>query len=468
MSDTSDTDQAQAEPVDAEFEPAPGTSAKSKTTKPRKSGPGLPWLTIAVVTVSASSIGGGTGWLIGRYAPDANDNALQERLVALEAATDAATQAATQAVSDSSGLNALQSRLTTLENQLTAAQLRAEGLEAVIRDLAALRGRVETLEAEPAQAEPTTTEDGNNTSDLAALENRLNVALAAIDERFETVVRGNPFEFSQLGDNQRVLQQQLLDLTEAFETYRAENATEDDAAPSAAITQIESRIAALEGALASLLNRVAAIDALETAVTDLTSMTADQTGSSSGAIDDLAARVSALEEALTQLNEAEENADPIPTLATPALAERALAFAAVSRAAAGSEPFPVAVADLQRLWPSAPGSAALTAPARTGAPTLDQLVASFPADAIRAATGESQMWLGVIRVEREGTSGPTPAIEAALAEGNLAGAVAAVRALEDEARSAAATWLTEAEARLTIEESLIALAEALSRAEEQG
>jgi hypothetical protein len=61
-------------------------------------------------------------------------------------------------------------------------------------------------------------------------------------------------------------------------------------------------------------------------------------------------------------------------------AERAVAFAALSRAAAGA-PFPVAFADLQRLWPQAPGLSALAGPARTGAPTLDQLKRVFPATA---------------------------------------------------------------------------------------
>ena len=76
------------------------------------------------------------------------------------------------------------------------------------------------------------------------------------------------------------------------------------------------------------------------------------------------------------------------------------------------------------------------------------------------------MWLGVIRVQREGTTGPTPAIEAALDAGNLAGAVAATRALEGDAAAAALPWLTQAEARLAIEGALVTLADALARAEE--
>jgi hypothetical protein len=61
---------------------------------------------------------------------------------------------------------------------------------------------------------------------------------------------------------------------------------------------------------------------------------------------------------------------------------------------------------------------------------------------------------GVIRVERDATAGPTPAIEAALDAGNLAGAVAATEALDEEARRAASAWLSQAQARLAVEDSL--------------
>jgi hypothetical protein len=174
-------------------------------------------------------------------------------------------------------------------------------------------------------------------------------------------------------------------------------------------------------------------------------------------VDALNARISQLESLIAAL----EAAAPVAA-ETASLAERAVAFAALSRAAAGPDPFPVAFADLQRLWPQAPGLSGLAGPARTGAPTLDQLKASFPGDGIRAVTGEAQLLFGVIRVERDATAGPTPAIEAALDAGNLAGAVAATEALDEEARRAASVWLSQAQARLAVEDSLSSLSEALT------
>jgi hypothetical protein len=208
----------------------------------------------------------------------------------------------------------------------------------------------------------------------------------------------------------------------------------------------------LESASQTLTAQAERLGALEQAVEALSDAEPDTSD-----VDALNARIAQLETSLAALVAAEPEAAD-----RASLAERAVAFATLSRAAAGPDPFPVAFADLQRLWPQAPGLSRLAEPARTGAPTLDQLKASFPGDAIRAVTGEAQMLFGVIRVEREAAAGPTPAIETALAGDNLAGAVAAVEALDEDARAAASVWLSQAQARLAVEESLSALSAALS------
>ncbi len=454
MSDTPDTEHAQAEPVDAEFEPAPGSDKKSRKTKAPKakaSGRRLPWLTIAVVTVAASSLGGGTGWLIGRYAPNPSMNAIADRLATLEGAGEAAGTTET--------LNALQARISTVEDQIRGAQLRAEAFEQLIRDVAALRGRVDTLEAAPVANPPDLFANRAAPTALEDLQSRFEDAVATLTAQLETL-RADTQTARTVADEAQASVQQALSLIAQAGTSGSEPSA--GAPSSAALALVEARVAALETSISDLNAQRVELEALRQAVDGLTQAQPSGQGPDASALDTFSARIAALENEIVALTQASD-----PSAAQPSsLAERALAFAAVSRAAAGADPFPVAVAELQRLWPGAPGVSALTSPARTGAPTLDQLVASFPANAVRAATGESEMWLGVIRVERDGASGPTPAIEDALEAGDLASAVAATRALEGDAANAAAVWLAQAEARLAIEDALVALADALSRAEE--
>ncbi len=448
MSDTSKSKSGKAEPVDAEFEPAPGSTDAPKTPKPEKtkgekSGGGLPWLTIALVTVFAGSIGGGTGYLMGKYGPDPANATLEDRLVALEAAA-----------TEDDAVTALETRLVALEDQVQGAQLRAEGLEQLIRDVADLRGRVEAIETAPAgESDPVSSDAA---AAIAALERQLNDTLSAFRDRLNTLRSDTDTARSIADQAQSSLQQAMSLMSQAGSNTGGEPST--GGASQAAVSAIEARVANLETALTRLNTQADQLRSLQQTVTSLAEAEPDLSG-----LDQLQNRVNALEASLANM----EDTPPVTPAPAPAsLAERALAFAAVSRAAAGSQPFPVEVANLSRLWPGAPGIAALAEPARTGAPTLDQLTATFPGDAIRAATGEAQLLFGIIRVERDGTTGPTPAIEAALEAGDLAAAVTATRALSGEARTVAAPWLTRAEARLSMERGLASLADALSRAEE--
>jgi hypothetical protein len=454
MSDTPEDTSAKAEPVDAEFEPAPGsneTASKSgrKTPKTARTGRRLPWLTISLVTVFAGAIGGGTGYLIGKYGPDPANTALEGRLAALEAAV--------AEPDNGPQLDALHARLTTVEDELEGARLRAEGLEQLIRDVASLRDRVEALEAAPA-----TGEAGSGTGEaLAQLEQQVRDGLQTLRDRVNTLVEDTDTARSIAEQAQSSVQQALSMISQSGATGGGTGDGGGDAASAAAVSAIEARVATLETALERLNQQSRDLQALRERVAALADAEPDLSG-----LEALADRVIALEADVTALADIppEPQSPAGPTSAS--LAERALAFAAVSRAAAGSRPFPVAVADLRRLWPSAPGLAALAEPAEVGAPTLDQLAASFPGDAIRAATGEAQMLFGVIRVERDGGAGPTAAIEAALDEGDLETAIARTRALEGEAALAASAWLARAEARLAVETSLSRMGEALARAEE--
>lgn len=441
MSDTPNTDQTDAEPVEAEFEPAPGSTTESNTDKASKPGTRLPWLTIALVTVFAGAIGGGSGWLIGRYAPDAGTTALEDRIAALEAAAEAPA--------DADQIAALQGRLDAVESSLQAAELRAQGIEQLVRDVANLRNQMDALTADGA---PEAGDAGADTNAMAALEARLDQALAALQAQFNTVSENADTARAIADQAQAAIQQALSLISQGGADVESADAGPSDAASRTALAAVEARVAALEAASQTLAAQAQRLSALEQAVSVLSEADPDTSG-----VEALSARISQLETGIAALQAAAPGTEE-----TASLAERAVAFAALSRAAAGPAPFPVAFADLQRLWPQAPGLSPLAGPARTGAPTLDQLKASFPGDGIRAVTGEAQLLFGVIRVERDATAGPTPAIEAALDAGNLAGAVAATEALDDEARAAASVWLSQAQARLAVEDSLSRLSEALA------
>jgi len=446
MSDTPNTDQTDAEPVEAEFEPAPGSTAKPDKSQARapKSGGGLPWLTIALVTLFAGAIGGGSGWLMGRYGPDAGTAALDGRLAALEAASEASVGDARIA--------GLQTRLEAVESSLQAAELRARGIEQLVRDVAALRDRVDAL-AETRAPGATQPGGGADLDAVAALEARLDQALSALQTQLNSVSQSADTARSVADQAQSAIQQALSLMSQGrADAQGSEASAPADAASRAALAAVEARVAALESVSGTLSAQAERLGALEQQVSALGAV-----GANTSSLEILSARIAQLETAITALEATAPQAAE-----TASLAERAVAFAAMSRAAAGPDPFPVVFADLQRLWPQAPRLSSLSGPARTGAPTLDQLKTTFPGDGIRAVTGEAQMLFGVIRVEREATAGPTPAIEAALDAGDLAGAVAATEALEPDARAVASVWLSQAQARLAVEQGLSALSEALA------
>lgn len=131
----------------------------------------------------------------------------------------------------------------------------------------------------------------------------------------------------------------------------------------------------------------------------------------------------------------------------------------------------------------------LTPLAEAGVPTLSQLAAGFPATEI-ARAGEAELagevtddnwlkrfWRGLghsvsevitVRptgpdVEGDDTLARLARAEAKLGEGDLAGAVAEVRAMTGLAAEAAAEWLSQAEARLAIEQEAAQLADISTR-----
>ncbi|MCH8489691.1 MAG: hypothetical protein LAT81_07135 [Oceanicaulis sp.] len=299
-------------------------------------------------------------------------------------------------------LSRIETRLSVLETEDPGDAMRGQALEQLVRDAAALRDRVDALEA----AEPP------EEIDLTQLDTR-------IDETARDAARR--------------------------------------------LDALETRIAALgageagEGvdmsdALAPVLNRIEAL-------TDRIAA-AERTSEEAAGLDP---RLDSVTERLTALEARLEDIQAAPAAApSPNGARRALAYADLASAARGSGPFTVELAELRRVWADAPALNALRNHARTGAPSREQLAAQFPEEALQAATAETDVWFGVLRIARSASGpGPGDAIRAALDAGDLEAAAQDARALEDPARAVIETWLQGAEARLQIEAALGQLRAAL-------
>lgn len=395
-----------AEPVDAEFKDVSDSDA------PSRKGGGL--LGGLVLFVLATLAGGALGaWGAQFLAPSgtgyddaglrASIEAVETRLSELEAAEPDVTLAM---------ITALEDRIAGLETAPPA-----EGTDPEV--LTALEARIAALEnAEPAAS-------GSDP------------ALAARLDRLETQA-----------ERAETLANQALDRPAGTD--------------SAALDQLQARIAALETAeppapaeapdLSGLESRLAALENADPAIGE-------------DRIEALETRLAAAEQAASAAGSATDE-----TASARSLAARTLALIALAEIAETEDSFEAERAALARLWSGREELAALRPLARAGVPTRAILAETFPADAIRNAAGRQTVFFGLIEVQRTGeaSDGDSPQAltrlaEARLARGDLEGAVAAVSRLEGEAADAAQAWLLGAEARLTVEDSLDALRADLAR-----
>jgi hypothetical protein len=406
-----------AEPVDAEFEPAPdssGSGGQSKTKKPKvaKSGGKTPVLAFISLTVLAAGVGGGAGWVLGRYLPASGDGAMDPALVSRIEALEAQTATADQ-------LTAFQNRLETVEEETAGAPLRTDAFEQLIRDVATLRTDLEAL-------------DPGAEGD-AGLSDQLTLRLERLERQLNTVADDAQTALAAAQTAQSALQQALAQ-------------PDDRPAPQTSGVSPDA-LSALRLDLA----------ALQSSVRDL------QAGS--GETQALAARVQALEfliEGLeTQTGQAQTD--------SVSLARQALAFSDLAEAAAQAQPFAMEYAMLSQIWPNRAHLVALTEPARTGAPTLDDLTDSFPAQEVREALGQTQRFWGVIEVRRAGDDhGAADRIVDLLEQGALSQAIQETEALDAGAAEAPLeSWLTMARKREALNAVLNDMRDALNRQAEQ-
>jgi hypothetical protein len=206
--------------------------------------------------------------------------------------------------------------------------------------------------------------------------------------------------------------------------------------------------------LAALSARVAAMeDALVT-----------QLGTYNTALETLKNRVSSLEDqaASEQLNAAS---------ASNARTEAALALSAIEAAARRGRPFLPAQQKLAAAMPNNDAVARLSAIAPKAVPTLADLRSTFPAlrdaalDASAQAEGGNSGWMRQvfgdgIQVRRAGdvtTSDYLDQAKAALDAGNLSDSVEHIRAAGTDIQPVFTDWVSNAEDRLTLEQTLEAL-----------
>lgn len=447
-SSQSDQDETEpAEPVDAEFEPAPeGAPGPGRASKTDKPGTGAGWFKVSLFVIAAASLGGASGWVAGQvmHAPifGGGDSALEARLTALESAEPAVTQGE---------LDALQIRIGALEEAQDASGLRADAMEQLVRDAADLRSRVEALE----NRETATGTDGAGDVDqtaLAELEVRMAEAFEEAEARLQRVEEAAATA-QQAADEARSAVQQVLSASgSAAGVQDGSNGDGDASALRVTLNALERRQSELSDQVNTLIELSDRVEALENSAASVQSVEQVQT-----ALSALASDFAALERTPEDSQAAGGDAR--------SLAVRALAYADLSQAAAESEPFAAEYAELVRVWPNAPRRADIEALARSGAPTIEDLQASFPGDALRGVTGEFDTYFGVLRVRRSQAEGPSAAIEAALADDDLDTALSLTADLDSEAAAVTEAWRSQALARQRLESALQAMVQAL-RAEQ--
>lgn len=392
----------EAEPIDAEFEPA----------KPEKrSGGGRAALRLGglvLLLVLAGGAGGVAGWFAAAlHGPDA-------------AAGDAATARL------ESRIAGMEARLNAAEDRPLSEMVPTEALRSFDQAIRGLEERIEAVEARPADE-----------------------AGAGIDE---TAVG------ALLDERDAALRAELDVLRDRIAARTPEGEPAGLAPLEEALGALDTRLSAQEDRLDAGL---AATEERQSEAHRQLSRSAFEAISETEAA--LSARLDALE---ARLSEAVTSAGG-EAEAVERSAARILAFTALREAAQGPESFEAERANLARLWPNAPGLAALQPHARRGVRSANDLADSFPAASIRSASGETRRFMGLFEI-RPADSAPDSALalvrqaESRLARGDLEGAAEAAGRLEGPAAEAVADWLAQARARLDIEGALITLRNALS------
>ena len=366
---------------------------------------------------------------------------------------------------DSAEVSALRAQVDRLEQALA-------GVEGQGGEVAQLITRLEALEAGAEQGAA-----GAQLEDLTARVDELQAAIADAGSGAGT---------------SEVVTQRLAELENGLSDLSATVAQLQDAVPAAdaagdqVVAELTSRIGALEAQLRQaqaagqeverLAGRLGAVEQQIGAGQEQTAGLTDEVVALSGQVGALSTRMDVLAETVDQLQDRVVTSEDRRTRA----ATLALIIAQLDAALDGGEPFEEVLDGLRALGVDDPAVVeaidTLETAAASGVPSLPELRNSFDRianDVVHAAQAPdgdglldqaagNLMRLVTVRpvgADAEGDSAAARVArsEAALAEGDLARAVAELEGLEGAAAEAAAPWLTEARARLAAQAALAAL-----------
>ena len=425
--------------IDADFEPAPAADYVLPKDEPASSGPG--WLSLGVV--GALSAGA-----LGLSAVNFSNSSVDPDAFAPASISDSFQQLRSEQDTVHENIESLKKSAEASEKRM-AAQIEAllsgdedtEGLAALVTELEAVSTRLDEAMASSGDAEA-----------LIELETRV-VALEEADNAEAVSPRQMNRAVTALRERVKQLETQNEDLVSQLET-RAE-----------ALAAITSRIEDVEFALQDGMNAIGAGDS-------------DLLSNLQAEMENLKSSVERTEE--IDVENEKRFTDLLKDLQASGVSEAkasdaearaaaALALSRIEAAAREGRSFHAAYEKLREAMPGDPAIEALSSIASSGAPTLSQLSTRFAGDKSAALDAEDvstddgwgwtrQVFGDGVKVRRSSEAGgPSDLLdkaEASLASGDLAAAVKSVESLPDASKTVMADWLSDATARLELEDAL--------------
>ncbi len=411
-----------AEPIDADFEPAP--EPEKDAPKPRSRG--LGWFG-AILLGSLSAAGGAAAMVAAQRAGIAPPEAVVSKVDRL-AASQRDAELRLGRLSDA--LQAAETRLSQQAETLSAGGAPSDALQSLIDDLGVMSGKLDAVVASGF--------DPDALADLAARVEQLEEADA-----------------SESATSPRLLNRDVLQLRDRVDALEAANDPDD----------LIGRIDALEAALAGLRDDLSTQAAAQPAAIGPSALAA------------LQAQIDALRETGAESSSAVEAAQRSAEAAISA-ADAAVALSAVETLARRGRPFEAAMTGLVRAFPGDPHVETLARIAPTGAPTTIELRDGFDVVADRALAASatsngSDGWAWVRNVfgdaatvrrtdaSPDGTKDTIETAQRSVVDGKLDDALTGLAELDGAAVEAFADWRDAAQRRIDLDNALDALSAGL-------
>lgn len=416
------------EPIDADFEPAPAADYVVPNEKAGGNGPG--WIPVGIIgALSLGAIG------LSLTAPrGANSDAPTELADSIETLQASQKTLADQLSDLETSTSASEKKMASQVEALLSGDEDSEGLATLVAELESVSERLDEASLGGADS-------------------------AIIQELSERIVA-----LEEIGEDETASPRQVTRALASMRT-RIDDLEEERAALKAQMAALTARIEDLEFALQDtgsaglseqgdlLADLQSEIENLQTAV----ERTEDIDIENEKRFADMLKNLQSAGEAEVQVSRAETTASA------------ALAVSRIEAAAREGRSFHAAYKQLEKAMPDDAAVAALAPIARSGAPTLADLVTQFSGD--RAAALEAvdlqaedgwgwtrQVFGSGVKVRKSGQGGSARDLldqaEDALKAGDIVPAIEAVGNLPDEARQVMEDWKNSAESRIALEAAL--------------